>query len=119
MTPQRFAKAVMRTVVDDGVTSYKNIFAHPGTVTEPYWVRVLALYRSLPRSQRKVVLDIMRQVQVDTVSHLFGILDGSTGLDGRAMDLELTARARKRRVRLDGGLQDLFLALEEERRPSR
>lgn len=105
----------MTTVVDEGVSSYKNIFAHPGTVTDPYWARVLALYRSLPRGQRKVILDIMRQVQIDTVSHVFGILDGSTGLDGRARDFELTAKARKRKVRLDGDLQDLFLALEEER----
>ena|SRR5690349_12546215 len=115
MTPKRFVKSVMTTVVDDGVESYRQIFARPGVVTDPYWKRVLDLYRSLPRRQRKVILEIMRQVQVDTVSHLFGILDGSSGLDARVDGFELIAKTRKRKVRLNGDLQDLFLALEEER----
>ena len=48
MTPKRFAKSVMTQVVDDGVESYRQIFARPGVVTDPYWARVLELYRSLP-----------------------------------------------------------------------
>ena len=52
--------------------------ADPRPVTDPYWKRLLTLYRGLPPRQRKVVLEIMRQVQVDTVSELFGIFDGTS-----------------------------------------
>ena len=115
MTPNRFIKAVMSTVVDDGIASYKTTFAHPGVVTDPYWKRVLELYRSLPRGQRKVILDIMRQVQVDTLSEIFGIFDGTSSLSGRFETFELLHKAGRRRVRLNGDLQDLLLEMEELR----
>jgi hypothetical protein len=110
MTPDRFVKDVVTTIVDGGVTSYKGTFAERGEVTDAYWRRVLDLYRSLPRRQKRVMLDIMRQVEVDTLSHVFGILDGSSQLGGRFQDFELFHRGRRgARTRLDGDLQDLFL----------
>ena len=114
MTPDAFVKDVMRTVVDDGVTLYRGILARPGEVTDPYWRRVLALHRSLPPRQRRVILEIMRQVQVDTLSEIFGILDGESALGGRIQEFELVhKRPRGARVRLNGDLQDLFLGRAE------
>ena len=115
MTPDRFIDAVMKTVIDDGVESYKGIFARPGVVTDPYWRRVLELYRSLPGRQRKVIFEIMRQVQVDTLSEIFGIVDGTSSLNGRFETFELVHKAGRRRVRLNGDLQDLLLEKEELR----
>lgn len=88
---------------------YKETLSDPGPVTDPYWKRLLTLYRGLPPRQRKVVLEIMRQVQVDTVSELFGIFDGTSALAGRSEDFELFHKKGQKRVRLNGDLQDLFL----------
>jgi hypothetical protein len=99
----------LETVVDGGVAMYKETLSDPGPVTDPYWKRLLAFYRGLPARQRKVVLEIMRQVQVDTVSELFGILDGTSALAGRSESFELFHKKGPRRVRLSGDLQDLFL----------
>ncbi|HEY7499464.1 MAG TPA: hypothetical protein VH740_13185 [Vicinamibacterales bacterium] len=108
MTPNRFVKAVVKTVIDEG-ESYKDTFAHPGKVTDPYWKRVLDLYRSLPPRHRKVITEIMRQVQVDTVSEMFGIFDGTSALNGRIEKFELIHAVGRARVRLNGDLQDLLL----------
>lgn len=109
MTPKRFVDEVLKTVIDGGVVTYKEALTETGPVTDPYWRRLLTLYRGLPARQRKVVLEIMRQVQVDTVSELFGIFDGTSPLAGRSENFELLHKKGKSRVRLNGDLQDLFL----------
>lgn len=107
MTPEKFVEAVLKTVVEDGIASYKEILAaDPGEATDPYWKRVLDLYQSLAPAQREVILEIMRQVEIDTVSGIFGILDGE--------DFELFHKTAKSRVRLNGDLQDLFLGKVED-----
>ena len=113
MTPEKFVERVLKTVVEEGNASYQEIFADPGEVTDEYWQRVLELYRSLSPAHRKVILEIMRQVSIDTIAEIFGILDGSSGLDGRSEDFELFHKTAKSRVRLNGDLQDLFLAKVE------
>lgn len=75
---------------------------------------MLALYQSLSPAQRPVILEIMRQVEIDTVSAIFGILDGSSTLDGKSADVELLHKTARSRTRLDGDLQDLFLATVED-----
>lgn len=108
-------KAVMATVVDEGSASLKTTLARPGVVTDPYWKQLLALYRSLPRRERGVLLKFAQQAQVDAISHLFGILDGSTGLGGRSETFELFHGIGTRRIKINGDLQDTFLELAETR----
>lgn len=109
MSPEKFIDGVLKTVIEEGVASYEEIFADPGEVTDEYWMRVLDLYRSLTPAHRKVVLEIMRQVQVDTVSEIFGILDGTSQISGKFEEFDLIHKTRKANVRLNGDLQDLFL----------
>jgi len=113
MTPEKFVEGVLKTVIEEGVKSYKEIFADPGEVTDEYWKRVLDLYRSLSPAQRKVILEIMRQVEIDTVSEIFGILDGTNAINGKVEDFELIHKTSKASVRLNGDLQDLFLEKTE------
>ena len=63
---------------------------------------------------RAVLFEIMRQVTVDTVSNLFGILDGASALEGPREDFVLTSQPDNRK--LNGNLQDLFLEAEERER---
>lgn len=113
MNADQFVKRILKAVVEDGVASYRRNLAHPGDVTDPYWKRLLALYRSLAPAQRRVLLEIMRQVEIDTVSEIFGILDGTSALRGAIEDFELVHGSGKKRVRLNGELQDRFLATVE------
>jgi hypothetical protein len=115
MTPERFVTQIMKSVVSDNCELYREVFesATPQTVTDPYWQRALALYASLGPDGQAVVREIMRRVAFDTVSTMFGILDGSTGLEGPREDFVLLSQPDGET--LNGDLQTLLLQMEEGR----
>ncbi|MEO1019204.1 MAG: hypothetical protein AAFY56_16165 [Pseudomonadota bacterium] len=80
-------------------------------VTDEYWESALGLCDSLDEKGRAALLRIMRQVSVDTVANMFGILDGSSsGLVGAGRFTLLDDAGSK----LNGELQDIFLASEDD-----
>ncbi len=118
MTPEHFVSQVRSAVVHQNTTIDKNLFEStaPEGASDPYWKRALTLHLSLSKAERAVLFEIMRQVRVDTVSELFGILDGSSALEGPREDFVLTAQSNNQK--LNGNLQDLFLEAEERERLS-
>ena len=114
MTPQNFITQVHSVVVQQNLSIYKDLFESttPDSANDPYWNRALALHHSLNDADRIVLYEIMRQVTVDTVSNLFGILDGVSALGGPHEDFMLTSQPDKQK--LNGNLQDLFLETEEK-----
>ena len=114
MTPEEFAKNIMKEVVDSSLVEYRNIYetTQPHQATDPYWQRALTLYMSLSAEQREVLFQIIRQISVDTTSHILGILDGSSYLEGADEEFNLSYGLNNR---LNGDLQDYFLALEEDK----
>lgn len=113
MTPEHFVSRVRSTVVQQNAAIYRSLFESttPESASDAYWKRALALHRSLSDKDQAVLLEIMRQVAVDTVSHLFGILDGASALEGPREDFMLTSQPGG--SKLNGSLQDLFLEAEE------
>lgn len=113
ITPVDFVRIVRHAVVDENTAIYDQLFSttHIADVTDPYWKQALLLYHELDESQRKVLLKIMRQVAVDTVSNVLAVVDGSTQIGPRNLKVELSVNG----TRISGGLQDEFLALEEHK----
>jgi hypothetical protein len=68
------------------------------------------LYQSLDEEQRRQFMDGIRQVMVDTLSNIFGILDGSTLLEKHRDYFHLTYGSEPQE--LNGDLQDFFLSPE-------
>lgn len=116
MTPETFVSEVRSAVVDQNTTIYKELFESTTveSASDPYWKRALTLYASLNEKDRLILIEMMRQAAVDTVSNLFGILDGSSSLDNLREDFILTGKSDNRK--LNGSLQDIFLAQEERSR---
>ena len=116
MTPQEFITQVRSVVVQQNTAMDKGLFASttPEGASDPYWKRSLTLHGSLSEADRVVLFEIMRQVRVDTVSEIFGILDGSSPLDGPRENFVLVSQSDNRK--LNGNLQDLFLEAEERER---
>lgn len=113
MVPHDLVTQVRASIVDENATAYRTLLqtTPPESASDPSWRALLELHARLSDADRQVLYRVMRQVAADTVSNLFGVLDGSTRLRGQSEDLELvTARSRKP---LHGSLQDLFLELEE------
>lgn len=108
---EQFANAVMSGIVDDNMRAYADIVATrtAADVKDEYWKRVLGLLSSASPEQRDVIFSIMRQVAVDTVSSVFGVLDGVSAIEGLMGEITVTYDG----VTVNGDLQDYFLSLEE------
>jgi hypothetical protein len=111
MNSHDFVAALKAEVVDANMATYSQLLrdTSPDKTTDPYWRASLALYGELTDGQRESLLRIVRQVAVDTVSNILGILDGSTPLIGLKGDLRLTRDSEQ----LDGSLQEEFLEMTE------
>lgn len=113
MTPEQLVSELRSSVVDENVALYRGLFAgtEPRKARDPYWRRALALFGGLSDEQREVFFEVVRQVAVDTTSNVLGVLDGVSYLEGAEGGFELTCGAQK----LNGDLQSLFLAENEQR----
>lgn len=58
--------------------------------TPDYWKEVISFYRGCDANQREVFRSIIRQTIIDTISHVFGVLDGSSTLSGGTFDVKVT-----------------------------
>lgn len=116
MTPESFVSHVRLSIVEQNTATYRHMFESLSqeTAPDPLWKRALALYRSLSEPERSVLVELMRQASVDTVSNLFGILDGSTSLTGSRAEFVLLSKPDNQL--LSGNLQDLFLEADERER---
>ncbi len=115
MNDKEFIKAIRSEVIDSNIQMYKDMFAdmladNTTEVTDPYWKKVKLFYGSLESPQREVLFSIMRQVLVDTLSNVLGIIDGGCILNDFRGDFELSMDGQS----LAGDLQDLLLEVEEE-----
>ena len=113
MTPRDFAVGLMHSVVDEGVRAYEDMFneAYPEKSSDPYGKQALTLFHSLTQEQKFIFFKIVRQVSVDTVSSVLGIIDGVGFIEGATEEYTLIYG---RDQKLSGDLQSLFL-VEQER----
>jgi hypothetical protein len=110
MTPEEFVACLRREVLEQNLQTYDAVLSQDRTapVKDEYWRAVLDLYAQLGDSQQRVLKGIFRQVIVDTISNMLGVLDGTTILESHRKDFLLTYGGESRK--LNGYLQDLFLS---------
>jgi hypothetical protein len=114
MTPEDFVIQIRKSIVDENLSAYKDVFTSTAiqNATDPHWQRALRLYAKMESDDQEVLFDIIRQVMIDTISNVFAILDGVTELTGQEGDFSLLANLPPEK--LSGELQDRFLELEEK-----
>jgi len=115
MKPIEFVEKIRESVIDSNVQIYRNLFQNTSLdqVKDPYWVNALSFFNSLDIKQKEVLFSIIRQVEVDTVSNIFGILDGTSTLyDNQEEEFVLSTDSGA--IKISGDLQDIFLELENE-----
>src|SRR5688572_18606217 len=77
MTPEDFVSCIRREILEVNLALYSQDFGRP--LSEPNaWPRMTKLYQSLTEEQQAQFMEGIRQVMVDTLSNVLGILDGST-----------------------------------------
>lgn len=103
-------------VAKENVEIYKDLFDNTdvGDATDSYWKESLEMYKHLSGKEKRVFLNVIRQIGIDTVSTILALLDGVTLLDGQEDDFIL--KFEKTNEKLNGDLQDLFLEYDENNR---
>jgi hypothetical protein len=111
MTPAEFVMRIREEVVDHNIRHYDRLLETPSTTArDPEMCAIILAYEGLDVAQKKAVRALVRQVVIDAISNMFGILDGSSLLRGVRERFSLTYGAT--RDRLDGDLQEMFLSSE-------
>lgn len=111
-----FGKMIYNTVVKNGVNIYKRMYEHlTGASRYEYWNDIKRFYDTLTEKEKIVFFKIVELILIDTVSHVFGILDGVCGLaDGGDFEASVVINGED----MEHELQDSFLAYVEELRDS-
>jgi hypothetical protein len=108
---RQFVDLVRKSVLVENVKYYEDVLENEdiSRVTYAYWRRLLTLYRKLDERDRKILLDMARQVCTDSISNVFGLIDGVV-VDSRDFDpIEFRVRGQS----IEGTLQDIFLEMIE------
>lgn len=112
-----FVKAIYRTIIEGNLASYKEMYeerldhAKLGkSEIDVYWEKQDEFYNKLNSEQKEVLMLMMKQTMIDTILHVFGIIDGSSGL----VDAEVEPTLLLDSIDSEGDLQDLFLAYIED-----
>ena len=110
MTPEQFVSCMRIEILEASLADYRNDLERSLTTADrrgTHWPRMADFYASLSPEQRERFFDITRQVIVDTLSTVLGVLDGSTLLKKYRDDFHLTYGDGSRQ--LNGDLQSIFL----------
>ena len=112
MNDTELIEAFRKEVLKESLQSYKAILetTPPDQATDDYWRALLDFYAELPASSKRLLLGVMRQVMVDTLSSVFAVLDGVFMLSGQEEDFVLSHQGE----RLNGNLQEILLSQEED-----
>ena len=113
MNNEELIKNIYMTVIEDGITQYKDMYESEG-VSEPttdYGKCVSELYHLFNEKQKDMFMVILKQIMIDTISHVFGLLDGCTSLYGGGY---VEAEIKINGLSTEEELQDTFLRFIEE-----
>lgn len=113
MSPEDFVRNLYLSAVTENLCLYRQMYeqSDENQGTNPQWKACLALYRQLTQENQATLFQIIKQIQVDTVSTVLGIIDGVVTVE-EEVELELVDKGYNEII--SGDLQDLFLAFNED-----
>ena len=112
MIQKELVTAIYNSILVENVEIYKNLFetTKVGSKTTEYWKSSLGVYEKLSDGDKKVLLKIIEQTIIDTISNMLGAIDGSSTLAKFEHEIGLTAENQN----IQGDLQDIFLEMVEK-----
>lgn len=112
MKAEELVKILNRDVIRGNLELYQNLLENTNEATDPVWKGILPMYINFSREEKEVFLKFLKIVEINTLSHVLGILDGTTHVDDIEEDFILITENKNEKI--NEGLQDLFLELIEE-----
>lgn len=104
---QEFVRAIYDTVIREGIDEYKEMYetVEVDSNMDAFW----NLYQNSNPEEKEILLKMMEQIMIDTVSHMLGIIDGSSTLNDSEIEPKLLLDSQD----TENELQDSFLELVE------
>jgi hypothetical protein len=106
MNDKEFINILRRYIIDENLAYYISIMKsdeHIGGGLDDFTL----LYRSLPLEMREVFIRTVKRVEIDTISNILGILDGSSPIADYRGEFSLHYDEGQN---ITGDLQDFFLS---------
>jgi hypothetical protein len=110
MESMEFVEEIRKRVVENVTMKYRDSLENTTNATDPIWNAILPIYKNMSINERDSFMEFVRLVQVNTLSHVLGIIDGSTYLNEKRESFVLTTESNT--TKINGDLQDIFLSLE-------
>ena len=109
---KKFVEKIYKVIVEEGVVEYKNLLDNTPVknATDKYWINALELYGKLSSEEKERMLKFAELIMIDTISSVFGILDGSSTLSGEDFEFEVKING----ISTEDELQDTLLEFVEE-----
>ncbi len=110
---EQFIKSIYKEMVEGNCALYKDLYQNTNIdeCTIEYWKKALELYNSLNNTQKETFFQIIRQIIIDTISNIFGILDGSSALPDEDFEFDICINGESS----ENELQDIFLDIIEQK----
>lgn len=112
MKPKELVEILKKSVIEENFDSYQNLLETTNEATDPIWKGILPIYIDFSKEEKETFLKFLRIVEINTLSHVLGIFDGTTYAEG--IDDEFIINMEGKKEKLNGDLQNLFLELIEE-----
>ena len=108
-----FVKSLYESIVKENVQLDKELYetTNVTTNTDDYWKKAIVFYDSLADEDKDVLIKIIEQTMIDTISNMLGVIDGSSTLKDCSIEPKLLLDS----IDTEGELQDSFLKFIEER----
>ncbi|WP_215084364.1 MULTISPECIES: transposase [unclassified Exiguobacterium] len=109
---EQFTKAIYETVVTESIRSYKVMFNNieMSSDMDDFSRQIISLYQSLSDDNQKILMKLIEQTIIDDVSHIFGIIDGTSPLTNCKIEPSLLLDSEQ----ADEFLQEMFISYIEE-----
>ena len=109
---EKFVEKIYKVIVEDGVGEYKYLLDNTElkNTTDEYWIKSLELYKNITLEEKEKMLKFAELIMIDTISSVFGILDGSSTLAEEEFEFDVKING----VSTENELQDTFLGFVED-----
>lgn len=112
MDAKKFVEALRKNAIEDDNRIYQSQLDTLSNPKDPIWRDAISIYRALDKNNKIVFLQFLRLIQINTLSHVLGVLDGSTTLVENGENFILKTQESDQVI--NGYLQDILWEIEEE-----
>lgn len=110
---EAFVKSLYESIVKENLQLDKDLYETTIVTekTDDYWKKAIGFYDSLTGEDKIILMEIIEQTMIDTISNMLGVIDGSSTLNDCSLEPKLLLDS----IDTEGELQDSFLEFIEER----